>query len=53
MSHLLTVFRVCEDNHADVDVAILQALLKGGEFTCQCIAVWLPLGLKKKISASK
>lgn len=33
MSHLLTVFRVCEDNHGDVDVAILQALLKGGDFT--------------------
>ncbi|XP_076603767.1 transient receptor potential cation channel subfamily M member 2 [Chaetodon auriga] len=28
MSHLLTVFRVSEDNHRDVDVAILQALLK-------------------------
>ncbi|XP_044073631.1 transient receptor potential cation channel subfamily M member 2 isoform X1 [Siniperca chuatsi] len=29
MSHLLTVFRVSEDNHnQDVDVAILQALLK-------------------------
>lgn len=31
MSHLLTVFRVNKDNHedVDVDVAILQALLKG------------------------
>lgn len=29
MSHLLTVFRVNKDNHEDVDVAILQALLKG------------------------
>lgn len=29
MSHLLTVFRVSEDNHSDMDVAILQALLKG------------------------
>ncbi|XP_070771465.1 transient receptor potential cation channel subfamily M member 2 [Enoplosus armatus] len=28
MSHLLTVFRVSEDIHGDVDVAILQALLK-------------------------
>ncbi|KAM7407582.1 hypothetical protein PAMA_003348 [Pampus argenteus] len=28
MSHLLTVFRVTEDSHGDVDVAILQALLK-------------------------
>nr|XP_046260808.1 transient receptor potential cation channel subfamily M member 2 [Scatophagus argus] len=28
MSHLLTVFRVTEDNHNDVDMAILQALLK-------------------------
>uniref|UniRef100_A0AAQ4QDD8 Transient receptor potential cation channel, subfamily M, member 2 n=1 Tax=Gasterosteus aculeatus aculeatus TaxID=481459 RepID=A0AAQ4QDD8_GASAC len=27
-SHLLTVFRISEDNHRDVDVAILQALLK-------------------------
>lgn len=44
MPHLLTVFRVCEDNHGDVDVAILQALLKGGDFTCftsaqNCISV--------------
>lgn len=31
MSHLLTVFGVCEDNQGDVDVAILQALLKGGD----------------------
>lgn len=38
MSHLLTVFRVCEDNHGDVDVAILQALLKGGDFTCHASA---------------
>lgn len=30
MSHLLTVFRVSEDNRGDVDVAILQALFKGG-----------------------
>ncbi|MEQ2238074.1 Transient receptor putative cation channel subfamily M member 2, partial [Ilyodon furcidens] len=29
MSHLLTVFRAREDGHGDVDVAILQALLKG------------------------
>lgn len=29
MSHLLTVFRASDDNHGDVDVAILQALLKG------------------------
>ncbi|XP_028446835.1 transient receptor potential cation channel subfamily M member 2 isoform X4 [Perca flavescens] len=28
MSHLLTIFRISEDNHGDVDVAILQALLK-------------------------
>ncbi|KAM9347244.1 transient receptor potential cation channel subfamily M member 2 [Symphorus nematophorus] len=28
MSHLLTIFRVSEDSHSDVDVAILQALLK-------------------------
>ncbi|MED6272277.1 Transient receptor putative cation channel subfamily M member 2, partial [Characodon lateralis] len=28
MSHLLTVFRAREDGHGDVDVAILQALLK-------------------------
>ncbi|XP_047456105.1 transient receptor potential cation channel subfamily M member 2 [Mugil cephalus] len=28
MSHLLTIFRISEDSHADVDVAILQALLK-------------------------
>lgn len=29
MSHLLTVFRVSEDYRGDLDVAILQALLKG------------------------
>ncbi|XP_078119009.1 LOW QUALITY PROTEIN: transient receptor potential cation channel subfamily M member 2 [Sander vitreus] len=28
MSHLLTIFRIGEENHGDVDVAILQALLK-------------------------
>uniref|UniRef100_A0A8C3ARZ7 Transient receptor potential cation channel, subfamily M, member 2 n=1 Tax=Cyclopterus lumpus TaxID=8103 RepID=A0A8C3ARZ7_CYCLU len=28
MSHWLTIFRISEDNHGDVDVAILQALLK-------------------------
>ncbi|XP_034059864.1 LOW QUALITY PROTEIN: transient receptor potential cation channel subfamily M member 2 [Gymnodraco acuticeps] len=28
MPHLLTIFRISEDNHGDVDVAILQALLK-------------------------
>lgn len=28
-SHLLTIFRVREDSHGDVDVAILKALLKG------------------------
>ncbi|XP_063743322.1 transient receptor potential cation channel subfamily M member 2 [Eleginops maclovinus] len=28
MPHLLTIFRISEDNHRDVDVAILQALLK-------------------------
>lgn len=28
MPHLLTVFRVSEGKHEDVDVAILQALLK-------------------------
>uniref|UniRef100_A0A3P9LM50 Transient receptor potential cation channel, subfamily M, member 2 n=1 Tax=Oryzias latipes TaxID=8090 RepID=A0A3P9LM50_ORYLA len=28
MSHLLTIFRVTEDSHGDVDVAILKALLK-------------------------
>uniref|UniRef100_A0A8C4FF86 Transient receptor potential cation channel, subfamily M, member 2 n=1 Tax=Dicentrarchus labrax TaxID=13489 RepID=A0A8C4FF86_DICLA len=28
MSHLLTIFTVSEDHHGDVDVAILQALLK-------------------------
>uniref|UniRef100_A0A667XU13 Transient receptor potential cation channel, subfamily M, member 2 n=1 Tax=Myripristis murdjan TaxID=586833 RepID=A0A667XU13_9TELE len=28
MPHLLTVFRISEDKHGDVDVAILQALLK-------------------------
>ncbi|KAM7380643.1 hypothetical protein PAMP_003923 [Pampus punctatissimus] len=31
MSHLLTVFRVTEDSHGDVDVAILQALLKASK----------------------
>lgn len=36
MSHLLTVFRVSEDNHGDVDVAILQALLKGGDDNSKC-----------------
>ncbi|XP_077947295.1 transient receptor potential cation channel subfamily M member 2-like [Gasterosteus aculeatus] len=30
-SHLLTVFRISEDNHRDVDVAILQALLKASK----------------------
>lgn len=29
MPHLLTVFRIDEDKNYDVDVAILQALLKG------------------------
>ncbi|XP_042350815.1 transient receptor potential cation channel subfamily M member 2 [Plectropomus leopardus] len=29
--HLLTVFRISEDNHGDVDVAILQALLKASK----------------------
>lgn len=29
MTHLLSVFRTSEDNHGDVDMAILQALLKG------------------------
>ncbi|XP_062287944.1 transient receptor potential cation channel subfamily M member 2 isoform X1 [Scomber scombrus] len=33
MSHLLTVFRVSEDNHCDVDVAILQALLKASRIS--------------------
>lgn len=28
MPHLLTIYRIGEDNHGDVDVAILQALLK-------------------------
>ncbi|XP_068428649.1 transient receptor potential cation channel subfamily M member 2 isoform X2 [Clinocottus analis] len=28
MSHWLTIFRISEDNHGDLDVAILQALLK-------------------------
>ncbi|XP_075960121.1 transient receptor potential cation channel subfamily M member 2 [Anarhichas minor] len=28
MSHWLTIFRISEDHHGDVDVAILQALLK-------------------------
>lgn len=32
MSHLLTIFRVGPDNQGDVDVAILQALLKGRDF---------------------
>ncbi|MEQ2287182.1 Transient receptor putative cation channel subfamily M member 2, partial [Ameca splendens] len=31
MSHLLTVFRAREDGHGDVDVAILQALLKASK----------------------
>uniref|UniRef100_H2U1T6 Transient receptor potential cation channel, subfamily M, member 2 n=1 Tax=Takifugu rubripes TaxID=31033 RepID=H2U1T6_TAKRU len=31
MTHLLSVFRVSEDNHGDVDVAILQALLKASK----------------------
>ena len=29
MTHLLSVFRAGEDTHGDVDMAILQALLKG------------------------
>ena len=36
MPQLLTVFRMSEDNHDDVDVAILQALLKGNNQ-----ALWL------------
>lgn len=39
MSHLLTVFGVCEDNQGDVDVAILQALLKGEDLMV-CIQVY-------------
>ncbi|KAM4609093.1 transient receptor potential cation channel subfamily M member 2 [Polymixia lowei] len=31
MPHLLTVFRISEDKHEDVDVAILQALLKASK----------------------
>ncbi|TNN03107.1 hypothetical protein fugu_000136 [Takifugu bimaculatus] len=31
MTHLLSVFRVSEDNHGDVDVAILQSLLKASK----------------------
>ncbi|XP_078142127.1 transient receptor potential cation channel subfamily M member 2 [Centroberyx gerrardi] len=31
MPHLLTVFRISEDKHGDVDVAILQALLKASK----------------------
>ncbi|XP_041662819.1 transient receptor potential cation channel subfamily M member 2-like isoform X1 [Cheilinus undulatus] len=31
--HLLTVFRISEDNHGDVDVAILQALLKASRIS--------------------
>ncbi|XP_041858356.1 transient receptor potential cation channel subfamily M member 2 isoform X1 [Melanotaenia boesemani] len=31
MSHLLTIFRVSEDSQGDVDVAILQALLKASK----------------------
>ncbi|XP_067459474.1 transient receptor potential cation channel subfamily M member 2-like isoform X1 [Thunnus thynnus] len=37
MSHLLTVFRVSEDNQREVDVAILQALLKASR-TCESVA---------------
>ncbi|XP_071321114.1 transient receptor potential cation channel subfamily M member 2 [Trachinotus anak] len=33
MPHLLTVFRVSEDSHGDVDVAILQALLKASRIS--------------------
>ncbi|XP_034042353.1 transient receptor potential cation channel subfamily M member 2 isoform X2 [Thalassophryne amazonica] len=33
MPHLLTVFRVSEDKHGDLDVAILQALLKASRFS--------------------
>uniref|UniRef100_UPI0037E9964E transient receptor potential cation channel subfamily M member 2 n=1 Tax=Semicossyphus pulcher TaxID=241346 RepID=UPI0037E9964E len=33
MPHLLTVFRISEDTHGDVDVAILQALLKASRIT--------------------
>ncbi|XP_028249051.1 transient receptor potential cation channel subfamily M member 2 [Parambassis ranga] len=31
MSHLLTIFSLSEDSHSDVDVAILQALLKASK----------------------
>lgn len=62
MSHLLTVFGVCEDNQGDVDVAILQALLKGGEFmmsiqvhktAIHCIAALTFTWLEKLLSTSK
>ncbi|KAM3607705.1 uncharacterized protein V6R79_012295 [Siganus canaliculatus] len=33
MSHLLTVFRISEDDHSDVDVAILQALMKASRIS--------------------
>ncbi|XP_034549855.1 transient receptor potential cation channel subfamily M member 2 isoform X2 [Notolabrus celidotus] len=33
MPHLLTVFRISEDSHGDVDMAILQALLKASRIS--------------------
>lgn len=39
MPHLLTVFRVSEESHGDVDVAILQALLKGREMLLHKISI--------------
>lgn len=43
MSHLLTVFRVSEDGHSNVDVAILHALLKGRAliFTMMALPDWV------------
>uniref|UniRef100_A0A674A5H8 Transient receptor potential cation channel, subfamily M, member 2 n=1 Tax=Salmo trutta TaxID=8032 RepID=A0A674A5H8_SALTR len=37
-AHLLTVFRMSEDNHGDVDVAILQALLKANR-SSECVGM--------------
>nr|XP_029136475.1 transient receptor potential cation channel subfamily M member 2-like [Labrus bergylta] len=41
MPHLLTIFRISEDDHGDVDVAILQALLKASRISeSQGIECW-------------
>ncbi|RVE58090.1 hypothetical protein OJAV_G00205850 [Oryzias javanicus] len=48
-SHLLTIFRVKEDNHGDVDVAILKALLKASRsseiLTLDCWKIQLELAI--------